>query len=104
MRFPGQTALLGIAISCACITSIASARTLVVGADRELTSPSAAAAVAVDGDVITIDPGEYFDCAVWRANRLIIEGGAEDVVVTDKTCEAKALFIVRGDDITIRNL
>jgi hypothetical protein len=83
---------------------MASARTIVVGAERELTLPSAAAALAADGDVVVIDPGEYFDCAVWRANRLTIEGSAADVVITDKTCNGKALFIISGNDVTIRNL
>jgi hypothetical protein len=81
-----------------------SARTLVVGANREFKLPSAAASVAGDGDTIAIDAGEYFDCAVWQANGLTIEGSAENVVITDKTCEGKALFVTRGNDITMRNL
>ncbi len=63
-----------------------------------------AAAVAGDRDTIAIDPGEYLDCAVWQANGLTIEGSGENVVITDKTCEGKALFIIRGNGITIRNL
>ena len=83
---------------------MASAKTIVVGPDRELKLPSAAALLAGDGDTVVIDPGEYFDCAVWRANHLTIEGSGENVVITDKTCEGKALFIISGNDITIRNL
>jgi hypothetical protein len=82
----------------------ADARTLAVGADQELKLPSAAAAVARDGDTIVIAAGEYFDCAVWRANHLTIEGKGADVVITDKACEGKGLFIARGNDMTIRNL
>jgi hypothetical protein len=82
----------------------ADARTLMVGADQELKLPSAAAAVARDGDTIIIAAGEYFDCAVWRANHLTIEGKGTDVVITDKACEGKGLFIARGNDMTIRNL
>jgi hypothetical protein len=82
----------------------ADARTLAVGADQELKLPSAAAAVARDGDTIVIAAGEYFDCAVWRANHLTIEGKGTDVVITDKACEGKGLFIARGNDMTIRNL
>jgi hypothetical protein len=104
MRLPVRPAHLCLALIGVCMISPASARTLVVGADRELKLPSAAASVASDGDIIAIDAGEYFDCAVWRANGLTIEGSAEKVVITDKTCEGKALFIVRGNDITIRNL
>jgi len=104
MRSSLQPVHLCIAVICGCTVSMASARTLLVGADRELKLPSAAAAVAADGDTIVIDVGEYFDCAVWRANGLTIEGSGENVVVTDKSCEGKALFITRGSDITIRNL
>ena len=81
----------------------AHARQLDVGPDRELKAPSDAARIAADGDVIRIDPGEYFDCAFWRANRLIIEGAA-DGVVTDVACGGKAAFVVDGNDITIRGI
>ena len=41
-------------------------RTWRVGPDRELTTPSAAAAVARDGDTVLIDPGTYSgDVATW---------------------------------------
>lgn len=79
------------------------ANTLEVGPDRHFKVPSAAAATAAAGDTIEIDPGEYFDCAVWSASGLTIVGRGI-VVITDKTCEGKALFITRGNDITIRNL
>lgn len=82
----------------------AHARQLDVGPDRELKAPSAAARIAADGDVIRIDPGEYFDCAFWRANRLTIEGAGDGVVMTDVACAGKAAFVVDGDDITIRRI
>jgi hypothetical protein len=104
MRSILQLALPCIALIGACGIAPVSARTLLVGAERELAAPSAAALVAADGDTVVIDTGEYFDCAVWRANRLTIEGGAENVVITDKTCDGKALFVIAGNDITIRNL
>jgi hypothetical protein len=79
-------------------------KTLAVGPDQELKMPSAAAAVAQAGDTITIASGEYFDCAVWRADRLTIEGIGADVVITDKACQGKALFVITGDDVSVRNL
>jgi hypothetical protein len=84
----------------------AGARTLVVGPDQPLKLPSAAASIAADGDAIEIEAqeGGYFDCAVWRANRLTIEGSGRDVVITDKVCQGKALFVIAGSDITVRNL
>jgi len=99
--FPRGAALSLMLIFCG---SNAVARTLEVGPNRPFKLPSAAAAAAAAGDVIEIEPGEYFDCAVWSARGLTIEGRGAGVVITDKTCEGKALFITRGDDITIRNL
>ena len=84
----------------------AQARTLDVGPQSEFKMPSDAAKVAQDGDRIQIRPGEYFDCAIWRANRLVIEGvgDPDKVVITDKACQGKALFVTQGDGIVVRNL
>ncbi len=84
--------------------SVAPAATLAVGPGRTLAAPSAAAAVAQDGDTIAIDPGEYYDCAIWRRNGLTILGSGPGVVVTDRVCAGKALFVVDGDDVTIRGI
>jgi nitrous oxidase accessory protein NosD len=83
----------------------AAAATLEVGAGKTYPTPSAAAAVARDGDHIVIAAGEYFDCAIWHANNLVITGAGPDAtVITDKTCGGKALFVLDGDNITIRGL
>lgn len=84
----------------------ADAKTLLVGPDREFKAPSAAARVAQDGDTVAIDPveGGYIDCAIWKANHLTIEGVGLGVIVTDRTCVGKAIFITDGTDTTIRNL
>jgi hypothetical protein len=84
----------------------ARARTLEVGENKEFKMPSAAAAAAQDGDRVEIQAGEYFDCAVLSANKLVVEGigDPDKVVVTDKTCQGKALFVTVGEGITIRNL
>ena len=97
----GAALLLSLALS---PLHAALAAVLEVGASHELKVPSAAARVAHDGDTVEIEPGEYFDCAVWAANRLTIVGKGSGVVITDKTCEGKALFITRGNDITVRNI
>jgi len=81
-----------------------SAKTLEVGPNHRLKLPSAAAAIAGNGDIIEIEPGEYADCAVWSASGLTIEGRRTGAVIADRTCEGKGLFITRGNDITIRNL
>jgi Right handed beta helix region len=82
----------------------AAAATLRVGPQETYPAPSAAAAVARNGDHIEIDPGRYVDCAVWRADNLVIEGAAAGVVIADKSCMGKGLFVVEGDNTTVRNL
>jgi len=77
---------------------------LKVGLNQTYRTPSAAAAVTHDGDRIEIDPGQYFDCAVWRSNDLLIEGTGPGVVIADKTCLGKALFVIAGNNTTVRNL
>jgi hypothetical protein len=82
----------------------ASAKTLEVGPGKSYDQPSAAAAAAQNGDTIRIAPGQYFDCAVLRQNDLTIEGTGPDVVLTDKTCQGKALLVIDGTNVTVRNL
>ncbi len=107
-RFPAPCGLiLWLAAACwlAAFSHPAIARTLLVGAARELASPSAAAAIAADGDTILIDPGSYTDCAVWRASRLTIAAaGPGVVVVRDRVCQDKGIFVTVGNDITIRGI
>lgn len=86
-------------------TGAARAATLEVGAGKTYAQPSAAAAAVHDGDTVRIEAGEYFDCAVWRAANLTIEGAApEATVITDKTCQGKALFVIAAPNVTVRNL
>ena len=84
----------------------ADAATLAVGKDKQYKLPSAAIAAAKEGDHVDIDPGEYFDCAVVEADKLVIEGvgDADKVLMTDKACKGKALLVTVGDDITVRNM
>ncbi len=82
----------------------AHAATLQVGPGRAFDRPSAAAQAARDGDTIVIAPGDYYDCAIWTHDRLTIAGSGPGVVITDTICQGKALFIVRGNDTTIRDI
>jgi polygalacturonase len=77
---------------------------LAVGPGKPFALPSEAALAAKAGDLIQIDPGTYTDCARWDADALVIEGTAPGVIIADKTCNDKGLFIIRGRDITIRNI
>jgi hypothetical protein len=97
--------VMALAAECA-LTGTAAAYTLLVGPGRPFLTPSAAARVAMDGDTIKITPvpGGYYDCAIWSANHLIIEGEGQGAVLTDMTCQGKAIFVVVGNDTTIRNL
>lgn len=88
------------------MSSPAAARNFLVGDGRDYKIPSEALAAAHDGDTIFIGPGEYFDCLIVSANSIIIQGEDEGqgAVMTDKVCEEKAIIVLRGNDITIRNL
>jgi len=81
-------------------------RILKVGAGEEFAMPSAAAAVVQPGDTVLIAPGRYVDCAVWPigANGLIVEGTGEGVVIADKVCQDKGVFVIQADDVTVRRL
>ena len=99
-RFAAATLVLLLAL----IAGRAQALTLDVGPQRLLQTPSEAAARARDGDRIEIAPGRYTDCAVWRANNLVIEGVGASVVIGDKSCMDKGIFVIEGNDVTVRNL
>ena len=97
---------LAILAGTALFAANAQARMLEVGEGKAFKLPSLAAAAARDGDTVRIYPGEYFDCATWEASKLVVEGvgDADKIVITDKSCGGKALFITTGADVTIRNL
>ena len=93
----------------ACLLLVAGAtqaRTLDVGTTMAFKTPSAASAAAKDGDRIAIHPGTYRDCAVWNANNLVIAGigNPETIVIADKSCQGKALFVTVGDNIAVENI
>jgi hypothetical protein len=96
-----------IALLAASLLSDAAAaerRTIEVGPDRALKTPSAAAAIARDGDRIRIDAGEYRDCAVWRADDLLIEGVGGRAHVRDVTCANQAIWLVLGNRFAVRDV
>ena len=83
------------------------ARTLHVGPMTEYTTPSAAAAVARDGDTIEIASGDYRgDVVVWTANRLRIVGGdpRPHIRADGKDAQGKGLWVIRGDDMVVENV
>jgi Right handed beta helix region len=103
-RRPCITACIFIALLTTSATTSEARSVLEVGPGQRLALPSQAAAIAKPGDVIRIAPGEYTDCAAWRANRLTIEGTGAGAVLANKSCAGKGIFIVQGNDTTVRNL
>lgn len=79
-----------------------------VGPGREYKVPSEAAAVARDGDTVEIDAGTYDgDVAVWRADDLTLRGvgdGRAHLRAGGKAAEAKAIWVIKGDDTTVENI
>jgi hypothetical protein len=94
-------ALLAVAAACA---PGASAKTLMVGQGKAYAQPSAAIAAASPGDTVEIYPGQYFDCAVVDKDRLTITGVGDGAVMTDKTCQGKAILVITASGVTVRNL
>ncbi len=98
----GTAVAASIAIIAGAGTSAAA--TIRVGPGQAFAAPSAAIATAAPGDTVLIAPGEYYDCAVVHANNVTIAGDGEGVVLTDTTCQGKAILVTTGHDITVRGL
>jgi len=86
------------------VAPAARADTLRVGPQHELRTPSAAAKVARDGDVVEIEPGVYAgDAAVWTQNALTIRavGGRAHLRADGAQVEGKAIWVIKGAGTTI---
>ena len=80
---------------------------ITVGLDQAIHTPSAAAAVAKDGDTVEIEAGVYVgDTAVWNQKNLTIRGieGRPQLQAGGRSAEGKAIWVIRGGDITIENI
>jgi hypothetical protein len=88
----------------AALAAQAGAEVLRVGPERDLHAPSDAAAIAKDGDIVEIDPADYVDCAIWRANRLVLAAPDGPAHVRDRACDGKAIWVIAGDDVTVDNI
>jgi hypothetical protein len=96
--------LVAVTTAFSCAVRPADARVLEVGPSRALTTPSAAAAVARDGDTVRIDAGDYRDCAVWRASDLTIEGAGDSTRIRDAICLRQAIWLFLGNRVTVRRV
>lgn len=83
------------------------AASLLVGPQSPHLSIQQAARMAKDGDTVEVLPGDYHGgVAVWAQKELTIRGvGNRPVFFGDgRSAEGKAIWIVRGGDITIQNI
>jgi nitrous oxidase accessory protein NosD len=81
-----------------------SGRVLMVGPGQEFANPSDAAMSARSGDTVRIAPGTYEDCAIWprKIEGLTIEG--KDVIIQNRSCGGKGIFVVDAFDVVIRGI
>ncbi len=78
-----------------------------VGAGQPYTVPSAAAAAAVNGDVIRIAAGTYQgDVATWNASNITIcgDGGRARLFAAGRNAGGKGLWVIRGGNVTLDNI
>lgn len=79
-------------------------RVIQVGPKRVVGSLAQAAIRAKDGDTIEVDAGDYVaDVAVWQQSRLTIRavGGRVRLLAMGAAAEEKAIWVVRGGNITV---
>jgi hypothetical protein len=80
---------------------------LKVGPGQQLSLPSEAAGVAGDGALVEIYAGQYDgDVAVWRQSDLTLRGVGErpHLRAGGRAAEGKAIWVVKGDRVTVENL
>ena len=93
-----------LVVAAACLAAPnALARSITVGPPGA-TAFADAVRAAGDGDTVHLPPGTYYECAVIGQRNLVIEGEGAASVLTDTTCEGKALLVARGDNLAVRNL
>lgn len=93
----------GLVLAAWLMAAPAAGRTVTVGAGG-LPTLAAAVRVAQDGDTIHLGPGEWFECAVLTQRDLVLEGAGPGTILTDRPCEGKAALVVRGANLTVRDL
>lgn len=93
-----------LAVLIVVIASAAQARVLDVGPTRALHAPSDAAAIVQSGDVVRIDAGDYRDCAVWRADGLVIEAVGGAARLDGTACPWPAIWLIQGNRVTVRRV
>jgi hypothetical protein len=78
-----------------------------VGARRSITSLSAAARVAKDGNVVEIDAGDYVaDVAVWDRSEITIRGMGNRVrlIASGAGAEGKGIWVIRRGKVLVEGI
>ncbi len=89
------------------VAAPAQARVLRVGPGRTLETPSAAAAVAKDGDTVEIDAGTYAgDAATWTQDDLTLVGvgGMAHLEANGAHAQGKAIWVIAGDRTRVQSV
>nr|WP_316639066.1 right-handed parallel beta-helix repeat-containing protein [uncultured Roseateles sp.] len=93
--------------TCLLLPDLLSARIISVGPQGEFQHIAQAAESAQDGDIVEISAGVYSaDVAVWRQKRLTLQGvgGRPVLIAAGHSAEAKAIWVLKHGDFTIRNI
>ena len=88
-------------------TVIACAEVLRVGPGKTFPTPSAAAGVARDGDVVEIEAATYqADVAAWVQNNLVIRGvgGRPHLKANGAHVDGKGIWVIHGRNTTVENI
>lgn len=83
------------------------AQRIQVGPSRAVKTVAAAAALAKDGNIIEIDPGDYLaDVAVWQQSNITIRstGPRVRLIAKGANAEGKAIWVVRGGKMTVEGI
>jgi hypothetical protein len=98
----------GIALLASTFIGAAQAVTLQVGPTRALKTPSQAAAIVQDGDVVAIDAGNYVgDVATWRKNNIILRGvgtGRAVLLANGQSAGGKGIWVISGVNVRVENI
>ncbi len=102
-----QTASRLLFLLLCCLPVLSSAAIIEVGPGKAYKTPSQAAKAAKDGDRVMIQAGYYLgDVAVWPQDDLRIQatGGTVYLLSNGKTAEDKAIWVIRGDRVSVTGI
>jgi hypothetical protein len=80
---------------------------LLVGPGMPWTTPSAAAQVALDGDLVMIEAGTYQgDVATWTQSDLTLRavGGQVRLLADGRSAGGKGIWVIKGDRVTVEGI